>query len=170
MALGARGLRRSPHTSLMAICGHYSPPISHTHVPECSFCSCRAAAVGLCNTTAATAAAAVLACFLLLLLMFVLSIYPLKHATLTHQCACSHARRCLSANKMGEIHTHTHAKYGLSNGGSSHAVSPRGVYPFHFGSIPRSYSTSLLFSSFNLFLSPCPSHQYISRRLGPAVD
>lgn len=109
-----------------------------------------------------TNAAAVCCCCLLwlLLLMFILSFYPLKQTILTHQCACSHARRCLSASKMGEIHRHTHArthaKYGLSNGGSSHAVSLHRVYPFHSGSIPRSYSTSLLFSSFNLSLSPCP--------------
>ncbi len=50
VALGARSLRRSPHTSLMAICGHYSPPMSHTHAPECSLCSSRAAAVGFSTT------------------------------------------------------------------------------------------------------------------------
>lgn len=50
MALGAWGLRCSPHTLLMAICGHYSPPMSHTHASECSLCSSRATAVGISAT------------------------------------------------------------------------------------------------------------------------
>ncbi|CAB1415835.1 unnamed protein product [Pleuronectes platessa] len=54
VALGARGLRRSPHTSLMAICGHYGPPMSHGRACECSCCSSRASIVGFnCNTAAA---------------------------------------------------------------------------------------------------------------------
>ena len=113
------------------------------------------------NTTAAAAAAAVVVvvayCGCCYWSLFSHS-NPLKQTTLTHQYACSHALSCLSASKMAEIHTlaRTHAKYGLSNGGSSHADSPRRVYPFHSGSIPRSYSTSLC-SSFNLSLSLCTS-------------
>lgn len=40
----------SPHTSLMAICGHYSPPMTHTHTLECSLCPSRAGAVGFSTT------------------------------------------------------------------------------------------------------------------------
>lgn len=38
----ARSQCCSPHTSLMAICGHYGPPMSHTHSPEWSPGSSRA--------------------------------------------------------------------------------------------------------------------------------
>lgn len=150
--LGARGLCCSPHTSLMAICGHYSPPMRH----------------GILLKAASAPPASPLwvspqhlrrRCLLFLLSVAVAAdvdsvILPLKQTILTRQYAFSHVRRCLSASKMGEIHTH--AKYGLSNGGSSHAVSPHRVYPFHSGSIPCSYSTSLLFSSFSLSLSLWP--------------
>lgn len=50
LAQGARSQYCSPHTSLMAICGHYGLPMSHPRAPECSLCSFRAAAVGFSET------------------------------------------------------------------------------------------------------------------------
>ena len=73
-ALGARGLRCSPYTSLMAICGHYSPPMSHNHAPECSLCSCRPAAVGFSRTLP----------LLLLLLLTVAVVIEVYSLILTH--------------------------------------------------------------------------------------
>lgn len=73
----------------MAICGHYCPPMSHSQAPLLLW---------VFSTTLA------LTPWWLLLLMFMLSFSPLRHNTLTHQYACSHARRCLSVSKMGEIH------------------------------------------------------------------
>jgi len=58
-ALGTSGLPCLPHILLMAICGHYSPPMSHTNAPLYRLCSSRASTLGFChNTTAAVNATA----------------------------------------------------------------------------------------------------------------
>ncbi len=169
VTLGARSPHCSPHTSLMAICGHYSPPMTNTHTLECSLCSSRAATVGFSTTLP-------LPPLLLLFLTVpvVIDVYSLILPPQTHHTdpqvrlqSCKALFICqrdgwdkythTDAHTHASSHTRTHAKYGLSNGGSSHAVSPHRVYPFHSGSIPCSYSTSLLYSSFNLSLSLCTS-------------
>lgn len=141
----------------MAICGHYSPPMSHSNAPECSFFSFRAAAVGFSTTL-------LLLPLLLLLLPTVAVIIDVYSLILPPQTDPTDPPACLQPCKVLFIwqhdqytHAHTHTNYGLSNGGSSHAVSPCRVYPFHSGSIPCSYSTFPLFSSFNLSLSLCTS-------------
>lgn len=108
----------------------------HSRTSECSLLSSGATATG------SSAALWLLLLAALLLLMFIPSSYHHKHIILTHQRACSHARSCLSAGEMAQmrVRTHactlgTHADYELSNGGSSHAVSPHQEYPFHLGPI-----------------------------------
>lgn len=153
-ALGTQGLHSLSHTLLMAICGHYSPIVSHNNAPEYSLYSSRASG-SLHNTTAATVAtvdAVYCSCYWCWF----------SHSTPSNT---SYWPTSMPAVKQGVVYllarwvryTHTHAKYELSNGRSSHAVSPPRVYPFHSSSIPRSYFTSLMFSSFNLSVS-LPSH------------
>lgn len=103
----------------MAICGHYIPAMTHTHASECSLCSSRAAAVGYGATLPPRPQqppplVVVPYCGCCYWCLFSHS-SPLKHTALTHQCACSHARRCLSARKMGEIHTHTSTRVHMPN-------------------------------------------------------
>lgn len=147
IALGTQGLHCLPHTLLMAICGHYSPTVSHNNAPEWSLCSSRASG-SLHNTTAATVATVVAVYCSCYWCWF-------SHSTPSNT---SYWPTSMPAVMQGVVYlparwlryTHTQAKYGLSNGRSSHAVSPQRVYPFHSSSIPCSYSTSLMFSSFNL--------------------
>lgn len=149
----------------MAICGHYSPPMSHTHPLTYSMCSSRAVAMGL---------------FTALLPPALLPLYGVLYSGCCYWCLLSHSTpsntpywhtsgpavmqgvvylperwvRCRHAYK----HTHVHMpNMDSPNGGSSRAVSPCWEYPFHSGSISSSYAASLLFSSFNLSLSPCTS-------------
>lgn len=121
----------------MAICGHYCPPMSHSQAPLL---------LRVFSTTLA------LTPWWLLLLMFMLSFSPLRHNTLTHQYACSHARRCLSVSKMGEIHRQAPNMECLMEDRSPHAASPHRVYPsFNLFLLLR-----LVCSFFNLSMSACP--------------
>lgn len=145
----------------MAICGHYGPPMSHTHTSENSLCSSRAATTGFSTTLTPLLFVVAAYCGCCYWCLFCHSTPSTNH---TDPPVCLQSCKALFIcqqdgwNTQTHTHTHvrTHAKYGLSNGGSSHAVSLHRVYPFHSGSIPCSYSTSLLFSSFNLSLSLCP--------------
>lgn len=147
----------SPHTSLIAICGHYNPPMIHSRLSECSLHSSGATATG------SSTALWLLLLAALLLLMFIPSFYHHKHIILTHQRACSHARSCLSLGEMAQTRVRAHARmlgthsdYRLSNGGSSHAVSSHQEYPFHLGSILYPFHSSHHFHSppsISLFLS-----------------
>ena len=105
----ARSQCCSPHTSLMAICGHYGPPMSHTHSPEWSLCSSRACCCVFLDSEAT--AVFVLAysdcCYWCLSSCSTPPPLP-PPPTLTHQHACTHARCCLSAGKMSEITLHVY--------------------------------------------------------------
>lgn len=160
VARRARGLRCSPNTSLMAICGHYSSPVSHTHAYECRLCSSRATIVAFSTILPPPPLLVVVAyCGCCYWCLFSHSTPSNTPYWPTSTPAVMLGVVYLPARWLRYTHTRTHAKFELSNGGSSHAVSPHRVYPFHSGSIPRSYSTSLLFSSFNLSLSlSLPSH------------
>lgn len=145
----------------MAICGHYSPPMSHTHTPECSFWSSRAADVGF-STTPLPLLHVVSHCGCCYWCLFSRSTPSNTPHWPTSMPAVMQGVVYLSARWVRYTHTHSDTHIHMSNMDPQMedpliAVSPRGVYPFHSGSIPCSYSTSLLFSSFNLSLSLCTS-------------
>lgn len=92
--------------------------------------------------------------------MFILSFYPLERIILTHQHACSHARSCLSASEMAEIHaharTHTPNMDSLMEDPLTLFLLTESIL-FILVQSPCSYSASLPFSSSNLSLSNCSS-------------
>lgn len=90
----ASGLHCSPHTSLMAIGGHYGPPMTHRLLVQAARRSPEAHTLGF---SSAAAASVFFFSFLLLLLSLRFIFASSLLQTLTHCNANTHAKCCLPA-------------------------------------------------------------------------
>lgn len=154
----ARSQCCSPHTSLMAICGHYGPPMSHTHSPEWSPCSSRARHCGFIDskTTAVFVVPYSDCCYWCLSSRSTpsnTSDWSTSMPTLMKGVVYLPVRWVRSAY----AYMQPQMQYAPFNGESSRVVFfSRSVYPFYSGSIPLPLTSHLFHSapSLSLFLDP----------------
>lgn len=121
----ASGLHCSPHTSLMAIGGHYGPPMTHRLLVQAARRSPEAHTLGFSSAAAASVFFFLFCCCCrwgLFLPLPSFKHWPTAMPTLMQSVVYL---------QWGEIHAQTHVRYGGYDGGFFHTVSPCGKASLH---------------------------------------